>query len=440
MLWILGLPLELRLLVLAIFGCVAGSLCNLAIYRLAYRQRSISPWSLPLPDAPPRSWFDRLPILGWLSLSSREIPLHGRGFWIRPLLIEVGLAIALPLLYWWEIEGLGQLPIELQNLLRGSPRHLEVAQIRLHQPFVMHALLLLAMTIASFIDFDEKTIPDEVTIPGTLIGLVLIALLPFGMLPCWHEQMLLLVANRANIPPNIQLDLGTVWLTTPVEWPECFNGWPHGWSLVIGLGCFWLWCIGLLPRPWRTRHGYGRAWALMVARIRREPFSNFVLLIAVLGTVAVALVWWLDRHPATISWKSLLSGLVGICVSGGIIWLVRIIGRFALRKEAMGFGDVTLMAMIGLVVGWQASLMIFFIAPIVGLAWGLFQLVTGRGNELPYGPFLCMATLVVLWKWAELWTWAAPVFAMPELVPMTMAACMGMLLVLLTGLRLIRRG
>ena len=34
-----------------------------------------------------------------------------------------------------------------------------------------HAVLLLFMLVASLIDADEKTIPDLVTIPGTLVGL-----------------------------------------------------------------------------------------------------------------------------------------------------------------------------------------------------------------------------------------------------------------------------
>ncbi len=49
---------------------------------------------------------------------------------------------------------------------------------------------------------------------------------------------------------------------------------------------------------------------------------------------------------------------------GGVIWAVRVLGRWTLRMEAMGFGDVTLMAMIGTYMGWQASLVVFFLAPL----------------------------------------------------------------------------
>jgi len=135
-----------------------------------------------------------------------------------------------------------------------------------------------------------------------------------------------------------------------------------------------------------------------------------------------------------------LSALVGLAAGGGIIWLVRIIGRYALRKEAMGFGDVTLMAMIGSFLGWQACLFVFFLAPFAGLLLGIAQWVAHRENELPYGPFLCLATLFVIVQWAAIWEWAWRFFEIPWLVPGAMAVCMAIMLVLLSSLRWIRGG
>ena len=41
-----------------------------------------------------------------------------------------------------------------------------------------HLILVSLMIVATFIDFDEQTIPDEITVTGTVVGLVLAALLP----------------------------------------------------------------------------------------------------------------------------------------------------------------------------------------------------------------------------------------------------------------------
>ena len=100
---------------------------------------------------------------------------------------------------------------------------------------------------------------------------------------------------------------------------------------------------------------------------RAEPFSRIVAASAVLGVTGIIATWWVGGD----GWESLLSSLVGLAAAGGIVWLVRIIGRYALRKEAMGFGDVTLMAMIGSFLGWQACLFVFFLAPFAGLLLGI---------------------------------------------------------------------
>src|SRR5262245_44397224 len=82
---------------------------NLAVYRLAWHPRSISPWSSPLPKAPPRQWSDRIPIVGWLGLR-RESRVHGGPVWRRPMIVEICGAILFPWLYRWEVLQLGILP------------------------------------------------------------------------------------------------------------------------------------------------------------------------------------------------------------------------------------------------------------------------------------------------------------------------------------------
>ena len=69
----------------------------------------------------------------------------------------------------------------------------------------------------------------------------------------------------------------------------------------------------------------------------------------------------------------------------------------------MGFGDVTLMAMIGAFLGWQAGLLVFFLAPFAGIVLGLLVVVLRRDSEIPYGPFLCLGAVAVLVFWASFW-------------------------------------
>ncbi|MCP4889899.1 MAG: prepilin peptidase, partial [Planctomycetaceae bacterium] len=78
-----SLPEMLRWLTLFIIGTCLGALINLGIYRLAFFvNRNISPWSPPPSAQRPRTFRDRIPVLGWLFLR-RESDVFGNGFWIR---------------------------------------------------------------------------------------------------------------------------------------------------------------------------------------------------------------------------------------------------------------------------------------------------------------------------------------------------------------------
>jgi hypothetical protein len=126
--------------------------------------------------------------------------------------------------------------------------------------------------------------------------------------------------------------------------------------------------------------------------------------------------------------------------SGGIVWCIRIIGQATLQREAMGFGDVTLMAMIGAFLGWQAGLMIFFVAPFFGLAFGIFQAISSREWEIPYGPFLCLGALAVIVRWSVLWEGTRDIFAVGWLLPSTLGVMLVLMALMLAVWARIKRG
>ncbi|MDP6380208.1 MAG: prepilin peptidase [Phycisphaerae bacterium] len=100
--------------------------------------------------------------------------------------------------------------------------------------------------------------------------------------------------------------------------------------------------------------------------------------------------FWGSRFDAV------LTSVLGLVVGGGVTWLVRILGRLAFKREAMGFGDVLLMGLIGAVVGWKAAILVFFLAPFFGIIYGVVAMIRGKGREVPYGPFLSMAAAVII--------------------------------------------
>jgi leader peptidase (prepilin peptidase)/N-methyltransferase len=85
----------------------------------------------------------------------------------------------------------------------------------------------------------------------------------------------------------------------------------------------------------------------------------------------------------------------------------------------MGFGDVTLLAMVGAFLGWQAAVLTFFLAPFFGLVPSLSKIVfnvikrmsgqklSSADREIPFGPYLSLAAITLILTWPWLWKgWA----------------------------------
>ncbi len=98
-------------------------------------------------------------------------------------------------------------------------------------------------------------------------------------------------------------------------------------------------------------------------------------------------------------WLRVLTGVfMGFLVGGGVVWAVRILGSIAFGKEAMGLGDVHMMAGVGACLGWIDPVLAFFGASLVGIYLAILGAAwTGRGAKaMPYGPSLAAATVLVL--------------------------------------------
>lgn len=91
---------------------------------------------------------------------------------------------------------------------------------------------------------------------------------------------------------------------------------------------------------------------------------------------------------------SVLSALIGGVVGFGILWLVGIAGRWAFKEEAMGGGDIKMMAMVGAFVGWQGVLLTIFLGALAGTAIFLPLTLLGRKKLVPFGVFLAIGAAV----------------------------------------------
>ncbi|MCR9295914.1 MAG: A24 family peptidase [bacterium] len=412
------MPILVRAIVVALLALAAARFANWAIYSWAWNRKELGPWTPPK-DAPPRSPLVQLPVLGWLLLR-QEAPLHGKGYWIRPLLIELLFPVFV-VWYYCQYVTAGMLPE--QQVVTPLPA---VLVQQLHWQFIAHFVLFTLMLVATFIDFDEQSIPDFCTVPGTVIGLLGAAFAP-AWLP-FHQS---LPAGRPPAPPE------ELHAKIPELWPAWLDG---TYGLLIGLLVVVVWGFALLDRRWITRRGFKNAVKYFFARLMRSrSLCMGVTAVTLLLLLLVSFAWTFLNAPNG-RWPYLLSSLLGLAFAGGVTWAVRLSASAGLGVEALGFGDVTLMAMIGTYIGWQPSLLVFFIAPLVAILFVLLRAIITGDTATPYGPYLCAAAVILLVYWHELWTtWAARMFVLGPLILGILVACVVLMGVMLWIWRLIKQ-
>ena len=92
--------------------------------------------------------------------------------------------------------------------------------------------------------------------------------------------------------------------------------------------------------------------------------------------------------------------LLGMLVGGGIFLLITLVGGMFYGKEAMGFGDVKLMAALGLYFGFSNIIAITLVSFLVGAILSIILLISRKkkSNEyIPFGPFIVLATFISMY-------------------------------------------
>jgi prepilin signal peptidase PulO-like enzyme (type II secretory pathway) len=97
---------------------------------------------------------------------------------------------------------------------------------------------------------------------------------------------------------------------------------------------------------------------------------------------------WGDWRPI----EGLLTGLAGWVIGGAVGWLARITFTLIFGKEAMGMGDVHILAAAGAVAGWPVAVLGFFLGAMLALAGLVVVLVRflfrRQSRAVPFGPWL----------------------------------------------------
>jgi leader peptidase (prepilin peptidase)/N-methyltransferase len=348
------LPFHFWSLVFFVFGCNIGSFLNVCIHRLPLGQSIVSPpshcphckYSIP--------WYLNIPLITWLSLHGKcrncGAPISARYFVVELLTGSTFLAC-------WNVFG-----------------HQSAALALIYCAF------LSGLIVATFIDFEHFIIPDEITIGGMVLGVILSVI-------CWklHEQ---------------HTWLGSIW--------ESLAG------LGVGAGI-----IYFILRAGKLLFGRQRIEVPSEAKVVFSETSVFV------ADQEIPYDELFYRRSDVVTLHARTVELADRCYRDVRVRLTpqklqigddefnpeevphmeAASAEIVLPREAMGFGDVKFMAAIGAFLGWQAVLFSLMASSVIGSVVGITLILMRKrewSSRLPYGPYIALAAAIWIFGGKEL--------------------------------------
>ena len=281
-----------------ILGAAVGSFLNVCVHRLPRGFLLHKPPSHCVFCNEPIRWYDNVPIASYLLLG-RRCRFCGIRISPRYALVEALTGALFAYITW---------------RMTSAPT---VDVVRLG----VYAALAAALVAASFVDFEFRIIPDEVSIPGTVLA-------------------------------------------------------------------------PLVALAWPALHAI------------QEPI--------IVGPLTGLLGSGLAANPRVCA---VVASLVGMGMGAGVIWALGVVGRALFHKEAMGFGDVKLMAFVGGFLGWRQALLAIVLGAFVGAAVGVFSLLRSRDTRMPFGPYLSIGALVAMLHTNDVVAWFERLSASLQVAP-----------------------
>lgn len=88
--------------------------------------------------------------------------------------------------------------------------------------------------------------------------------------------------------------------------------------------------------------------------------------------------------------------LINGLISFASMYLIKLLGDFLFKRESMGGGDIKLMFVIGMVIGFPEALFSIFVGSLIGLPLALIVLLKNKDHIIPFGPLLGIGSLIIL--------------------------------------------
>ena len=135
----------------------------------------------------------------------------------------------------------------------------------------------------------------------------------------------------------------------------------------------------------------------------QEIYDGLVILGAVVGVTWVGLGHFFPYiFPHAPAWYD---ALLGVVAGAAPLLIIDRITLLVIKKDGFGYGDVKLMAMVGLFLGWRLTLGAFPFGVLASFPLAIYFMVKRKmhtGDEefsgyMAFGPFLCIGVIGVMW-------------------------------------------
>ncbi len=142
--------------------------------------------------------------------------------------------------------------------------------------------------------------------------------------------------------------------------------------------------------------------------IKTKTIPNTLVIAGLAGGV-LAFLYNLS-HPLVIyDTNKWWEPLVGLLPGSGFLLLIAILGVIIYKSdEVMGMGDVKIFAPIGIFLGWKMCILTLLISMFLGGVTSILLIafkIKKRRDTIPFGPFIALATLIVILWGKYIWTW-----------------------------------
>ena len=118
--------------------------------------------------------------------------------------------------------------------------------------------------------------------------------------------------------------------------------------------------------------------------------------VLIVGAVLIIILYLVNTYVNHLSiYIGVIKPILNALASFLFLFIFKFFGDKLFKKECLGGGDIKLMSLIGLVIGFDMSVVTIFLASFIALPLSIIALIKNDNNVLPFGPYLSIAASIL---------------------------------------------